>query len=300
MVDNASNNDKVVRALADKQVSRKHHYTAQEHHLRCVGQFINLGVNAFWFGELDRMVLQDTVIVTRDTIAEWRKMGPWGKVHNITTYVLASHQRWQEFKRLGSDTMFHRGNATSWNTEYTMLQSIIRNRGAVDIFCVRHTEQLEEDRLSVDDWEQHADTACIMQPFHSATLRREGDFSKLHNILVEPGFLRVTFNSVAQTYPANPHLHICSVFTEGIVVLDKYLEWDNELTVCVAAVVVHPAYQWEYFKVAVDKLGWTENQLQDAKLRLQGLWLTMYMLVYLHLEGQRENANLILHHISKM
>ena len=29
--------------------------------------------------------------------------------------------------------------------------------------------------------------------------------------------------------------------------------------------------------MAVDKLEWTEDQLQDVKLRVQGLWLTKYM-----------------------
>ena len=80
-----------------------------------------------------------------------------------------------------------------------------------------------------------------------------------------------------QKYQANPHLHIRTAAAEGIVVLDKYWELYKELTVCVAAVVTHQAYKWEYFEVAVDKLEWTEDQLQDAKLRVYGLWLTKYM-----------------------
>jgi hypothetical protein len=129
----------------------------------------------------------------------------------------------------------------------------------------------------VDDWEQLADAVTILQPFHSATLHMESDFSELHNILVELDFLPVTFTSVLQKYQANPHLHIRRASAEGIVVLDKYRELYKELTVCVAAVVLHPAYKWEYFEVAVNKLEWTEDQLQDAKLRVQGLWQTMSM-----------------------
>jgi len=277
MGDNASNNVTLVRALANEQVSGEHHYYVHEHHLRCVDHVINLVVKAFWFGEVDRMILQDTVIVTRDTIAEWRKFGPWGRANNITTYVLASPQRRQEFKKLGVDTMLHRDNATRRNTGYTILQSMIRNRDAVDVFCLRHTEQLEEDRLSVDDWEQLADAASISWPFHSATLHMESDFSELHNILVELDFLRATFTSVLQKYHANPHLLICRASAEGIVVLDKYRELYKELTVCIGPVVLHPANEWEYIEVAVDKLEWTEDHLQDAKLRVQGLWLTKYM-----------------------
>jgi len=279
MGDNASNNDTLVRALADEQVFGEHHYNAQEHRLCCVGHVFNLVVKAFWFGEVDRTLLQDTVIVTHDTMAEWRKMGPWGKAQNITIYLLASPQRRQEFFRLGAGTILHRDNATRWNTGYSMIQSMIWNIDAVDIFCLHHSDLVEEDRLSVDDWEQLADAVSILQPFHSATLRMEGDFAELHNILVELDFLQATFISVLQKYQANHHLHIRRAAAEGIVVLDKYRQLYKELTVYVAAVVLHPVYKWEYFEVAVDNPEWTEEQLQSAKLRVQELWQMKYMSV---------------------
>jgi hypothetical protein len=114
----------------------------------------------------------------------------------------------------------------------------------------------------------------ILEPFHAATLYMKGDFSELHNILVELDFLRTTFTKVLQKYQGNSHLLVHRAVADRIVVLDKYQELYKELTVCVAAVVLHPAYKWEYFEVAVDKLEWTEDQLQDAKLRVQTLWLT--------------------------
>jgi hypothetical protein len=150
MGDNGSNNDTLVRALADEQVFEERNDNAQEHRLRCVGYVIHRVVNAFWFGEVDRMILPDTVIVTRNTIAEWRKIRPWRKGHNITTYILASPQRRQESKRLGGDSILHRANFTRWITGYTMIQSLFRNRDVVDIFRLRHREQQDEDRLFLD------------------------------------------------------------------------------------------------------------------------------------------------------
>jgi hypothetical protein len=207
--DNASNNDTLVRALADEHVLGEHNYNAQEHHLRWVGHVINPVVKLFWFGEVDRMILQDTVNIPRDSIAEWRKMWLRGTAHNITTHILASPQRWQEFKTLGGDTILQRNIATHWNTAYSMIQSLIRNRDAVDVFGLHHGELLEDDRLSLDDCEQLADAVIILQRFHSATLRMEGDFSELHNIMGELDYLRATFTEVLQKYQANPHLHIC-------------------------------------------------------------------------------------------
>jgi len=82
----------------------------------------------------------------------------------------------------------------------------------------------------------------------------EHDFSELHNILVELDFLRATFTSVHQKYQTNPHYHIRRPAVEGITLLDKYRDNYKSLTVCVAVVVLHPAYKWEYFEVAVTKM----------------------------------------------
>jgi hypothetical protein len=82
---------------------------------------------------------------------------------------------------------------------------------------------------------------------------------------------------VLQKYQPNPHGYIRRASAEGIVVLGMYRALYNELTVCIAPVVLHPAYQWEYFELVVDKLDWTDDQLRDAKLRVQGLWLRKYM-----------------------
>jgi hypothetical protein len=57
---------------------------------------------------------------------------------------------------------------------------------------------LGSDRLSVDDWEQLANAVSILEPFNAATLRMEGDFAELHNILVEHDFLGTTFTTVLQ------------------------------------------------------------------------------------------------------
>jgi len=70
MGDNATNNASLVRALAEEQVDGTYYYDAGEHQLRCVGHVFNLAVNAFWFRDVDRALLQDTVIVTHDTMAE--------------------------------------------------------------------------------------------------------------------------------------------------------------------------------------------------------------------------------------
>jgi hypothetical protein len=111
----------------------------------------------------------------------------------------------------------------------------------VELFCLCHFDDLEDDRLSTDDWNQHADAVDVMEPFHSATLQMEGDFAKLHNLLIGLDLLQTIFTNVLQKYQTNPHLHICRAAAEGIVVLGKYREIYKDLTVCVAVVVLHAA-----------------------------------------------------------
>jgi len=152
-------------------------------------------VRAFWFGEVDRALLQDLIVVTSDTMAQWRQMGPWGKAHNITIYSLASPQRRQELKRLGRITVLQRDNATHWNSGYNKIKSMLRNRDAIDVFDTRHSD-LEDDCLNPEEWEQISDVIAILEPFQSATLRMESDFAEIHNILIELDFLRSTLTAV--------------------------------------------------------------------------------------------------------
>jgi len=221
MGDNATNNASLVRALAEEQLHGTYYYDTGWHRLRCVSHVINLVAKLFWFGDEDRTLLQDTVIVTRDTMAQWRQMGPWGKADNITIYVLASPRRHQALKLLGWTTILHTDNATRWNTWYTRIQSIIRYRNAVEVFCQRHSDHLDSDRLLDDDWEQLADAVSILEPFHDATLSMEGDFSEVHQILVEIDFLQTTCTTVLQKHQGNPHLLVRRAAAAGTVVLDK-------------------------------------------------------------------------------
>jgi hypothetical protein len=207
VADNASNNDTLVKALGEDLIFSTHLYDASQRRLRCVGHVVNLVVRAFWFGDVDRALLQDMIVVTSDTMAQWRLMGPWGKAHNITIYSLASPQRRQELKRLGGITVLQRDNATRWNSGYNMIKSMLRNRDAIDVFCTRHSD-LEDDRLDPEEWEQLSDAIAILEPFQSATLRMESDFAEIHNILVELDFLRSTLTAVLRKYQPNPHCHI--------------------------------------------------------------------------------------------
>jgi len=66
----------------------------------------------------------------------------------------------------------------------------------VEVFCQCLSDYLNSDRLSIDDWEQLVNAGTILEPFHTPTLRMEGDFSELHNIQIELDFLRISFTTM--------------------------------------------------------------------------------------------------------
>ena len=75
---------------------------------RCLGHIINLAAKAFLFGKnieafeatvdaVNDFTSRESEIMKRAQDA-WRKKGPLGKIHNITTYIRCSSQRREAFK----------------------------------------------------------------------------------------------------------------------------------------------------------------------------------------------------------
>ena len=173
------------RHLADMGIN----YDTEYRRLRCMGHVINLSVRSFWFGEeVDRHVLQDVIIVSEETLAEWRRIGPWGKAHNITTYIRSSVQRKQHLRRLGAETLLHAGNATRWNSGLSMILSLLRNWEAVDFFSAQDIH-LSRDRLTEDDWKELHTAVEILEPFLASTLRLEGKEPNIWDVISEVDYL---------------------------------------------------------------------------------------------------------------
>jgi len=134
--DDAGNNGTMIPSIARMLMDHKGSYNPENACLRCMGHVLNLSINTFWFGNLAGLNnLLDVIVVPDETLAQWRKIGPWGKAHNIAAYIRSSVQRKQPLGRLDAETLLQAGNATSWNSGLTMIQSLLRNREAVHFFC---------------------------------------------------------------------------------------------------------------------------------------------------------------------
>lgn len=179
----------MIRSIARMLIDQDAQYNPEFRRLRCMGHVLNLSIKAFWFGDSGGTLdLLDVVIVTDETMALWRKLGPWGKAHNITVYIRSSVQRKQQLKRLGAESLLHAENATRWNSGLSMIQSLLRNKEAVNFFCLNNPD-LVHDTLSDDDWIQLQSAVCFLQPFLRSTFRLESKTPNLWEVIPEIDYL---------------------------------------------------------------------------------------------------------------
>lgn len=99
VMDNVTANDRMVTSISHQFFEKNGlSYNSQQHRLRCNGHIIKLSVQTFLFGPLlEDIILEggggDEEGLTTAELQRWRKMGLWGKLHNIVVYIKASPQR---------------------------------------------------------------------------------------------------------------------------------------------------------------------------------------------------------------
>jgi len=71
-----------------------------------------------------------------------------------------------------------------------MIQSLLRNKEAVNFFCLNNPD-LGRDTLSNSDWVEFESPVCILQPFLRSTLRLEGKAPNLWEVIPEIDYLSV-------------------------------------------------------------------------------------------------------------
>ncbi|KAG7415018.1 hypothetical protein Forpi1262_v016824 [Fusarium oxysporum f. sp. raphani] len=134
--DNHGSNDKLCRLLGEHLQARGINWESRKQRLRCHGHVINLAVQAFLFmdsKEAARVALEqiegdDEIAFAADFAQRvkaqralgWRRLGPLGKIHNISVHMRENDYRWNLFKKragrsLGLD------NDTRWNSWFLLL-----------------------------------------------------------------------------------------------------------------------------------------------------------------------------------
>ena len=198
-------------------------------------------------------------------LQEYRTLGPQGKLHNINTYIMRTPQRIQRFKKMSNDLMPHRDQAVRWNAWYTMIDwSLTKIKPAIQNFVSEESE-LEEDRLTANDWKVLAQMRDFLKSFYEVTKFTEGREANIDRVIPALDFLLHKFEMEIRKY--EPDSFMALSLKAGSLKLRKYWKLITERApIYIAAVVLDPSRKWDYFS------RWDEFERDRAKESFQNLW----------------------------
>ncbi|CAG9955471.1 unnamed protein product [Clonostachys rosea f. rosea IK726] len=173
-------------------------WVAKKQRIRCHGHVLNLAVQAFLFidskeaatAALEQIEDDDRTAFGSDFFERikvqkalgWRRLGPLGKVHNVSVHMRENDYRCNLFKKragrsLGLD------NDTRWNSWFLLLNAVLDLQGHVEWYERKYYDDLRGDYLSPDEWQALRETRSFLQPFWWITQLTEGRYATLDRTL---------------------------------------------------------------------------------------------------------------------
>lgn len=272
MMDNVGFNDELVRTIAPALLKAGIPYNVDQRRLRCNGQIINLAVQGFLFGRAvddhdypEKMAVSPTEIQP----TQWRKLGPLGKLHNITVWIGENTQRIQAFKQRCGGFMPHRYNKTGMNYWYHMLGWTSKKKIKNAIMALSNEEaDLADDVLTAKEWETLGLIRDFLQGFRDATIATKDRQAGLDEALLIMDFLSEWFENAIKTCENHPFM--LERLHAGYDKLSKHWNMTERSPAYIAAIVLDPTVKWNYF----DK--WNPQWQPNMKSALRELWETSY------------------------
>ena len=187
-------------------------------------------------------------------------------------------------------------NSTRWNSTYNSLERGILLRERLDVFIWKFTTELEDDRLTEEDWQHLNEISDALQPFHEATKYLEGHARKathgsvwealpimeaLLEYCEQHRFQETTGRRSKNIKPT--HLEIAD--QNAWEKLTKYYKLTDEAhTIYAAATLLHPSHRKAYFMKH-----WIQNWRPEAMITtVKDIWLKHYS----HLDSERSTTSL--------
>ena len=279
VMDNASSNDTLIRELQVRV--NWTNWKAETHRLHCFKHILNLSVRAFWSGEGASVTdeVHDTIVVhsggsNEETIEDWQKKGPWGKLHNLCIFIRGSSQRRAEFYDLSAPKMVVSEGATRWNSGYKMVSTGLKLQKFIDLFCSRYPK-LEHDILSFQDWEDLAAVKGILKPFLQATHLMEARSSTISKVIPLLEFLVSEYKNVISKYGmagTSQHMHLVQSANLGLAKLDRYYNKIRQIPVYLCAVILDPSSKFEFIESTL----WTADEIKLVKEKVISVWQDVY------------------------
>ena len=142
-------------------------------------------------------------------------------------------------------------------------------RLAIDLYCYREKEGLENDTLTKDDWSELEAIHRFLEIFNETTLDAEGCCTSLSKVLQDMDYLLSEFEAAGQDKSEYSPL-IKRMCDDAWKKLKKYYIMTESTEVYMAALVLDPSIKWTYFEEA-----W-EPWVADSKKKMSGFWQRLY------------------------
>ncbi|KAM3536760.1 hypothetical protein ARSEF1564_010317 [Beauveria bassiana] len=198
----------------------------------------------------------------------WRRIGPLGKLHNIAVHIRSDSGRYRAFEELAGRQL-GLDNDTRWNSWYILINRAIELEQAMDQYTKTFQDDLRDDFLTLDDWQQLKDISHFLHPFYRATLSTEGDNATLDRTLKTMDVLIKHFEKSKDKFIANTHLSACLM--TGWYALDKYYLKSDNSPAYAAALILNPSYRKKYIS-----LNWRTSWHKRACNSVKELWDSTY------------------------
>jgi hypothetical protein len=253
--DNASNNDTALTTLAELiQEIYFIEYDVASHRLRCLGHIVNLVVKELLFGSRSR---RDMDSVEEDTVNNDLYSGALKKLHAIVRHIRITPQRRYLFysdqaATLEScpDFMVVADNATRWNSTYKMVERALVLRERLDGYVRLVDEELEDSRLSEEDWTELSQLATLLAPFEKITHTAQGNNQgqgSIVSVLLSMDMLLSRLEEIKENSTTTSSAFRLTVDAAWRK-LNKYYSLTDRSPVYVITTILHPCMKMKYFE----------------------------------------------------
>jgi len=277
---NATNNNTSVEWL--DQYLRDEGYDGfdpDQRRLRCFAHEMQIAVKGLLFGPKVKELEEYPAMVgiTEEEKREyatkkWRSFGAVGKLHNIVKYIRGSPQRREAYsivrdelqkeaqKKLRVPVM---DNDTRWGSVMDMVEYAIDNRRHLDMYC-RDIDELEDDRLTEQDWVDLDAVTMLLQPFKLLTKmgqEKNTPLGSIGSVLWGFDMLLEVLEKTRKKYniekpdkkkknqpPLQKLTHLATCIDHAHELLSKYYELTDKTEAYIVAMVLDPRQKYQYFE----------------------------------------------------
>jgi hypothetical protein len=267
-MDNHTSNDKMLRHISEEIEN----FDPILRRVRCYGHILNLTVQAFLFGSSrqsgeDRENEEDAIdqairevsqlsrnsnLDTQDRqelAREWRRLGSLGKLHSINVWARASTERYNGIvAAIGRAIPLD--NDTRWNSWFKEVEVALLNRRKLRDWIDQHYDDLGDDVLSREDWQELEDISEFLQPFVHCTLDTQGFTATLDRTFESMEFVIKHFADMKLKHRNNPRM-VTRILASWFK-FDKYYKLSDDTAVYAASILLHPELRQVFLEKSWD------------------------------------------------